>query len=210
MSAATAIDLNRFCMKDSHFELDAPWNEGPWTFASDAFVLVRVPHRDDIPARSVSLRRQVVGNNRFDEAFARNGIWRPLPELQVTRSCSVCLGMGMAYECPECGGGWDECFLCKGDGQVIALLADPVDICFGPEICRACEGCGEDIQDAAFRIGGVLFAAVNIVKMRTLPGCEISVADDGEYHPEHFRFEGGDGLIMPIKPEYEKHWKVIG
>ena len=118
---------------------------------------------------------------------------------------------GKRYSCPECDGdgevhlitdwsdyGEETCDTCDGLGQLskdhwLRLMpkgSNPVGV-----DCYSCDGTGKKHDEKEVRIGDVLFTDTLLVKISALPNCEIGVIDKNS--PAIFRFNGGDGLLMP-------------
>lgn len=81
----------------------------------------------------------------------------------------------------------------------------PCDYCEGPgdASCFECDGVGDVEQDASISVQGVPFNARYIEKITALPGFEIAAANTTG--PTPFRFDGGIGVIMPMKGPHSKH-----
>lgn len=206
-------DLNTFCQTDGSPAIATPWTEGGWTYASDGHMLLRVPRRDDVPER---IEAPKVFGTSLGAAFRKDpGEWAGVPALDITSEpCGVCKGTGKQYICPECEGEgevtptteWNEypeqtCETCGGKGQLskdtwlrmVGKRANPAG-----DDCRHCDGIGATRTDKAVRIGEALFSDWLLEKIAPLPGCKIGVL--GRLDISRFKFEGGDGLIMP-RPE---------
>lgn len=72
--------------------------------------------------------------------------------------------------------------------------------------CYECKGTGLDEPNLSTEIGGVIFDLKYIRMIAELPGVEIYVTDGKS--PTFFRFEGGDGALMPMLGGFENHVKV--
>jgi hypothetical protein len=88
---------------------------------------------------------------------------------------------------PERGPLPDECWACGGTGQEHSC---PDCRCK----CNTCDGSGKH-QPFVRRIGKVAFNGRYIEWLRALPGLEIG--KPRRSRPLPFRFEGGEGLLMP-------------
>lgn len=62
------------------------------------------------------------------------------------------------------------------------------------------------VAQVSTEIGGVIFDLKYIRMIAELPGVEIVITDGKS--PAFFRFEGGDGALMPMRSEFENHVKV--
>lgn len=72
--------------------------------------------------------------------------------------------------------------------------------------CEECDGTGKVAAKVSTVIGGVIFDMKYIRMIAELPGVEVSITDSNS--PSFFRFEGGDGALMPRTLEFENHVKV--
>ena len=97
-----------------------------------------------------------------------------IPEPERMR-CDVCDGRGTEHDCPDC--------TCK---------------------CDQCDGWGQ-MEEATFvSIGdGPTIQRRYAVKLMTLPGLEVEVPDPTIVRM-HFRFIGGEGIAMLMRPGYQR------
>lgn len=72
--------------------------------------------------------------------------------------------------------------------------------------CDECKGTGFVEPNLSTEIGGVIFDLKYIRMVAELPGVEVVITDG--ISPSFFRFEGGDGALMPMRSEFENHVKV--
>lgn len=195
------MDLQVFCnMKKGGQE--RPFSQGGYTYATDGGMIIRIPRLNTVP--------EVCGAPDPDTL----PFWRdradvkllPLPsyELPSPKSCSVCEGSGFTEECEECGGSGiisfssryneysDECKTCDGEGVNVSDEEDG-------KACRACNGSG-DAPGQALRVkwGGSLIDGRLLERIKDLPGVKITEMH-GVINPCMFFFDGGDGLIMPLR-----------
>ena len=128
------------------------------------------------------------------EACSECGDMRYLPEREVQCdeckgtckvSCSECEGegeaecdMGHMHECDECGGCGDyDCDVCKRSG---VIRDEP--------LCKCTE--------RRIELLGKTFDASMLRPFTTLPGVQCAIVN---YSQLAFRFDGGDGVLMPIQ-----------
>lgn len=66
---------------------------------------------------------------------------------------------------------------------------------------RCCAECGSLLVASidAVEVGNKLIGSYYINKMMLLPNCQINPTDNDRFSPMPFRFDGGIGLIMPIR-----------
>lgn len=72
--------------------------------------------------------------------------------------------------------------------------------------CDECDGTGLVEPNLSTEIGGVIFDLKYIRMIAELPGVEVAITDGKS--PSFFRFEGGDGALMPMRSEFKNHVKV--
>ncbi|HAR45674.1 MAG TPA: hypothetical protein DCS42_12300 [Nitrospiraceae bacterium] len=138
--------------------------------------------------------------------------WHPLPtEIPNSRQieCKSCDGTGKVITCEDCAGDGEveytyeslsgktydadlECPVCEGRGKING----------NGERCEVCEGQGFTIENVPVKVLAIGLSISNhlLRRVRDLPGIMISVkgrVDD--LPPVRFRFDGGDGLIMPMR-----------
>jgi hypothetical protein len=99
----------------------------------------------------------------------------PQPEL-LSVTCGFCGGLGHKHECPDCR---CECKHCNGSGKIIPPR-----------------------NAVRVRIGKAVFAGQYIEWIQALPGLEIGKPKPSR--PLPFRFEGGEGLLMPVRGRQQR------
>lgn len=176
------IDLLPFCSKDETRPiLMSPFNANGYTYATDGAILVRVPALPEWETKESDPKPP--GCSKMYQDFpARNDPrfvplkGQPTGEEMVT--CSRCHGSG-AIICEE----FRE-----------------------PDFCPNCDGEKTHPNREAFHIGVRAIAMHLALKMCRLPG--LLVATEYFYeanklpmnlHPLPFIFDGGDGLLMPMR-----------
>lgn len=204
------IDLKQFCQTEGSPAISTPWSEGDYTYASNGHLLVRVPRIGDIPEKIEA--PSIVGTSigaGFDKKIEE---WFEVPNLVIApKDCQICKGTGRQYNCPECEGegevhlstdwsdyGEETCETCGGNGQLSRehwLRLMPKGSNPAGENCYSCEGIGKKYEGKAVKIGVGFYTDTLLAKIATLPKCVIGVPD--KQSPAIFRFDGGDGLLMP-------------
>jgi len=165
-----AIDLQPFCEPASsdRTAFKMPFSIGEFTYATNGKIIVRVPRRDDVPERDDAPKN---ASKLFDENKCA-GNFQPLPDFpKPTReTCLKCEGGGRC-RCDTCG---DEhsCGNCGGDGTVR----------------------GEIVK---VKIGDQIVSNHWLALIAALPNPTIANALQKD-HALTFRFDGGDGLLMPM------------
>lgn len=101
-------DLRQFCGTDEQrTSIQAPFTRGPFTYATNGHVLVRVPRLDDVPQIEGTPHAEVI----FDKA-ARQEVGPPpvltLPPYE-TEECDACSEGEAIHDCPNCNCSCEEC-----------------------------------------------------------------------------------------------------
>lgn len=175
--------LKEFCGQDEAQDfLMEPFTVGEFTYACDARIVVRVPriegvnHSRPIPQ---SLADRIVGffSRQAESAFV------PIPVEPPERwgkPCSVCDGKGRTRNL--------ECDCC---GSTLELKQEI--------ICESCED-GSVLCNFPVSFGDQSLNAFYLRKLALLPG--VTMANSANIsEPLVFKFDGGDGRLMPMKTE---------
>jgi hypothetical protein len=138
----------------------------------------------------------------IDKSMEKEAVWLPAPAVAVTiLPCKRCAGTGKSNQCPECDGEGEvtlendfneykcTCQTCSGKGDYRGLSG-------GKEVpCRECGGTGKDLEHTPVNVNGVLVSDLYLSWIAALPNAEIAVF--GPNDVVRFRFDGGDGFVMP-------------
>lgn len=206
-AAVTLETMREFCDPDFLTYLE-PWTADGYTYATDGRILVRL----DDALEGVNPEAIGLDLNRPALFGAVNpnppGGWIPWADVKpamgdMRDTCPACRGHKVeVVDCPDCDGDGNcecrcghehRCRTCNGDG------VQPKD---DGEKCIACDGQGR-LQ--VYAVAGVLMQGYFHRKIgRLLPGVEYAGtnhAPDLSPVPAtggmvHFRFPGGDGLLM--------------
>ena len=169
-------DLKRFCDTEGYrHTLAEPWSTEKHTYASNGHIIIRVPRMADVPERSNAPK---IDGTLLGEAFEYGPEkWYPIPKITAPKEqeCPSCKGSGEITKCHECG-----CELPIRDG-----------------VCSDCDGTGYILKHISVEVAGALFSDVYLYDIGRLEGAEI--APRGAMESARFRFNGGDGLLMPRK-----------
>jgi hypothetical protein len=176
------INLQQFCEKDDDYLsesrkwLGRPFSRGDWSYASDGRILLRVPRLPDVP-------EGVAASSKAEELFAEvagepfvNPTPNKLPEIDDDEECAECDGRGTAHDCPTC-----HC------------------------ACLACDGTGIENPWLHLSIGygQAVFHALYIARIKDLPDLKFGKPDAEK--PMRFQFDGGEGLLMPMRGRCPDH-----
>lgn len=188
----TKEDLKKFCVDDPYRgNISKLWSFGVHSYATDGSVLIQVPRLDDVEENPTapdvtSLLLTPKPTTYF-----------PVKDLVLPglKWCSECKGQGRNVDCPECHGDGEveletdynsyscECKTCYGRAKV--------------DKCEECEGMGKVEDKSPVDVGNAAFQPRLLRLLQSLPDCEIGPT--GPQPPAWFKFDGGDGLIMPMR-----------
>jgi hypothetical protein len=182
--ALTANDLHPFCLDipddaGRHGRLERPWSSGEYTYATNGWVIVKVPRLAEVEARDGVPKDAEIercwGMTRTQKQFRTlpAGLKLPADDEPETQDCWLCHGSGIGlHPCPHCK---CQCPHCEGTGAVaVAKFNEPI------------------------KIFGTLFSPKLIKTLMGLPDLQFS-AKPPKRKPARFTFTGGEGLIMPMR-----------
>lgn len=198
--------LQRFCnpeLEDPRGMTHTPFSDDQYTYATNGHILVRAPKLDQFEKNESFLdwaSKALEGFKRTPEKWLK-----VLPTTHSKETCKVCDGSGRLQECAECDGSGDvefstdyndyehECKSCRGEGVSKTGSFGTPDV-----VCDTCHGSGLVWGDAhRDKYGEAYFCASLISLMQDLPNIEIGPFEANDV--ALFRFNGGDGLIMPLR-----------
>jgi hypothetical protein len=179
----TKDGLTRFCSTDTEdFNKHAPWSFGEHSYATNGHVIVRIPRLEDVPDAEDEWKKKS-SKTLFD--IPAPSEWFPLADIKLPKvkkvDCSECDGDGTVTheDCPDCSG--HKCEVCGGAGK-------------------------EEITREPVSIGNTHYQLVYLRLLKSLPNCRIG-PHTNPMDRALFQFDGGDGLLMPMKPYGE--WRPI-
>lgn len=187
----TKEDLQPWCYEDPDYRggaISTPYSQGDYTIATNGHVLIRVPRMADVTRNDgpdiVPL---------FEKApEPEEWFFVPPPQPPTTMECTACFGKKVCPECENEGtieiysrGRWYEvkCRSCNGAGMFVS--------------CDECDSSGHIVTFGWSKVGNQAFSDKYLALLKTLPGVEIGPTHDLKL--ARFRFDGGDGLIMPTR-----------
>lgn len=179
------IELDKYCGDDGfRTYLSEPFTVGEFSYATDGRIIVRVPKRDDVPGTvkiGIAIEAPFKG---IDKAQFGPLPHKPIPPLppSTEQDCDECDGRKTEHDCPDC-----EC------------------------PCHSCNGTGLEIitPQVSTTIRGGIFNLKYVALMLELPG--VLVQSDwagGAEEPMFFKFDGGDGAIIPRRSKCEQHVEI--
>jgi len=167
-----SVELQKFCENATNCRIKRPFNKGPWTYATNGHIMIRVPliagFRDDGPN----------AEKLYDDAMKADGecvafAIPALPPVTIdSEECSKCNGSGSKHDCPGCT---CECEECEGAGEVKTNSDKAISV----------------------QIGKVPFACEYIRLLGELPG--LCLREPAEEKALLFKFDGGEGMLMPLR-----------
>jgi len=149
--------------------VNIPWSRGEYTFATDGRIIVRLPRMADIPEKVDAPDALILW-----QKVSISGDPIPIPDLPPPK-------MMRCEDCP---------------GESTAAIAE----------CEECNGTGmvRDIQNT--EVDGMFFADKYLELIKELPNYKFypvkyDFPASGAFRadPSPFNFDGGDGLLMPVK-----------
>jgi hypothetical protein len=195
------IDLKRFCANESdpRAYLREPWAHNGYVYATNGHIVVRIPAPES--AGVVAEHKAAATAEGLFAIFpAIEGA--ELPPFTLGEPCHFCEGSGIAYatDCPDCDGeglfthgAHDyDCKECDGEGFV-----DADKIPENKTVCHACYGRGYKAKRVPVGALGGGFDATYLSWIAALPGALFAAR--GPEESGRFTFDGGEGLLMPMK-----------
>lgn len=184
--------LTRFCGRHEPREwMRTTFLHGEYAYATDGRIIVRMP-ADGLSLPVLDAKHYAPQLDRLFDAV--EGSFFPMPHLPPWVLCALCNGSGHVCdkECEKCGGdgGNLPCKACLGTGRVACALGD--DGCQQHKCIVGCDGLG--IQSEAIPVGDAHFNLAYLLAVADLPG----VLARGPAESMAFRFDGGDGRLMPL------------
>lgn len=189
--------LKKFCAHETdnyHFNMKHPWSVGEFTYATNGHLLIKVPHLHDVPAMIHPIRI----DNGWPTEQPEQWFDIPICEAPAPVVCPKCKGKKPEKgKCPECRGNGivefknryntyeAECASCDGTGT--------------ESVCSNCDGTGTVEVIEGLPIGCSGFSKKYLALLATLPNCKIGPVT--QCGPAWFRFDGGEGAIMPVRPD---------
>lgn len=197
------IDLKQFCGTKEQdatrkAKISTPFSQNSFTYATDGCIIIRIPRsvadftRDDCPKNVATLLDVPDGWSEYQALPAK-----PVPQFY---ECEKCCGSGKANKCRECNGaGYIECNLghdhecenCGGVGFIQTVQDD--------ESCESCGGKGELRRYSIVNIKSQNISEKYLDMLYVLPNCKIAENKTNPLGVLSFIFDGGDGLLMPVR-----------
>lgn len=185
-------DLQPFCGDTSFIVRDylsQPMHIGPWTIASNGHIAIRVP--------------RLPGTEDTTAPESITGIFNA--------HSTADLGELPLFSPPE---GEADCVYCQGSG----VIEDDDYGWATIETCDDCRGTGKIplLHITSVEIKEKILAARYFELIRALPFPKLAYGDwpgpyttEGKQHPLSFTFEGGIGLLMPMRGSYDHHVRLM-
>lgn len=172
----TVQEIAQFSDSDGIFSIRLPWSRGDYTYSTNGHLIIRIPRHPDIK----EILEAPDALNIFLKAEPIPSEWIDIPALPEPQF----------IQCKEC------------DGQ--RFVTWKTDWNEYEAECKSCDGTGESGEIRKIEINGVIFNVEYLRKISKLPNFKISVLNAGDgivekEKPVWFKFDGGDGLIMPCR-----------
>ena len=194
---------------DGHFS--RPWQDGAYVYATNRAWAVRMPASAFGPG---AFDQAVAGENpKMPAGMFDAAPWhrlKALPHIDAPASCPACGGSGwskaIAHGCDSCA---DEGVFMHAGLEYDCRKCDSNEICEytpckagdpGAERCPECDATGYDSRleprENSVQIDGTWLQARYIKRISQLPGVLFATHED-PLQICAFRFDGGEGLLMP-------------
>jgi hypothetical protein len=176
----TKDDLMKFCHTDpERFNISVPWSAGEYSYATNGHVIIRVPRLVDVQENDSAPPTVLLF------PYADPLEWFALAEIELPEQKSS--------DCPECNGEkeveHEDCPHCKGHP------------------CEWCDGTGKVTPMQPVPVGNSHYQLVYLLTLKGLANCRMGPNTD-PMKQTPFQFDGGDGLIMPMK-KFEGGWSEV-
>lgn len=170
------IDLTPFCNPDCpREELRQPFSDGAFTYATDGYVIVRVPGKlTDVTEPPFTSNISTIFDGIDTHAYADPITITVPPGQERTETCPQCEGTGLAHDCPTCRCDCKECL-----GAKFVTVTEEVILSYR----------------------GVYFDARYFRRVAALPRPQLQAAIPPAATSVAFRFDGGYGLIAIFHPD---------
>lgn len=177
-----------------------PFNVGEYTYATNGHFAIRIPAKIEYVAAE-DYRVEIA--KMFSDPAIPADKFIDLPIIESPEEhviCSKCNGTGSDIECTDCDGSrkvhWESeggyeydatCEMCNGTGKIK-----------GP--CEKCGATGKTAKDKLIDVGSKLLNARYLaIIANTLKNVKIAPDAVSELSPVPFIFDGGEGIIMPLR-----------
>lgn len=172
-----SIDLTTFC-STSRPQVDHPFTVGGHTYYTDGYIAVRVPAIEGTPTDGPeNVATYFDGMDAVEYRHLPSFVLPPGGKFLVT--CEDCDGTGKCHECPDCH--------CQ---------------------CDRCNGTGKEERDSDDRnsvtFNGVNYGLTIFRRVLVLPTLRFETKPR-ERDVTRFRFDGGEGIVMPLIGTYQNH-----
>lgn len=175
------LDLQPFCgTEETQYYLMKPFSRDGFTWATDGCILIRVAQREGIPDIEQKLNVSKPIENIDAKTFFTPSFKLP-PAPTETGPCPSCEGRGYAHDCPDCE---CECERCNAQGTLDSEIL------------------------ISTKVGGNFFSLKYVRQVLSLPGVEVSASADKNDAPLFFRFDGGVGVLMPLRTAHVEHVEI--
>lgn len=172
--------LRMFCAKEHEIRpaLHNPFSKDGYTWATNGHMMIRVDLMDEIAEHPTAPNVTKVFNDAFDGSNMRKLNHEGFSYEEMETECTACDGRGTEHDCPDC--------TCE---------------------CEYCNGSGVCVQKTSVYVGKALFNASYIKTLLSLPNIVVQ-SDPDPMKPMPFSFDGGCGLLLPLRSRYKNHLEV--
>jgi hypothetical protein len=201
------IDMKKFCAPGTGGRRKCffnPFVRGGWKYATDGKIIIRIKTDEPESETGIGITKasceHVIG--LVLECPTSAEMWPKSDGKTQSVKCEICKGYGKSgvVECPECDGeGEVECYHCGHDMECEKCFGEGNIVDKNSPVCVSCGGVGqiEIPADQMIKnnvwIGGEYFCKISeLPNVRYVPAIEPCL-------PLRFFFDGGDGVIMPVR-----------
>ena len=192
--------LRLFCKSENQMlypylsYMEEPFNCGGFTYATDGAIAIRTNRIEGL----VEIDRPAVHGLVWPDSSSDFKFTIPDIAPSEVSECQECMGRGYSYKCPFCDG--------KGNLECDLGYTHPCEKCMGEskdkrfkEKCFDCFATGYIAKANYIKIGEALVSDLYLIKMAKLTN--IKIRTTGEFTPLEFVFDGGVGLLAPVKEQ---------
>lgn len=214
------INLQRFCANalDPREHLHKPWRSGQWVYATNGHLAVRVSSAAQPDAAAATDKHPDTGS-MFEKYMGRPRLeFLRMPAIPALAKCISCRGKGevRCIKCPDCDEGefrhGDHHYNCKNcEGSPAGAgwqWLDDYDEDQPHQVVRVCEDCdgmgySKNVSGST-KLGDAHYSNIYLAMFAALPEVRVCPGEpSGDWGsrpvPAVFIFDGGHGLLMPMR-----------
>jgi hypothetical protein len=194
--------IRLFCAIDnSRPKLTNPFNQGSYTFAANGHIAIKISRREEYDKNApIDQKMEIL----FTFSEISETLWIDIPDLDKIieyQTCPECKGEKIIKVCRECHGKGEVFF--ENDYNEYYIECKSCDgFPHNPTECEKCSGTGQVKKNRYILIGSKALDTDFLSTIKLLPGVKIAPEAVEGLNPIPFKFENGEGIIMPCRKEY--------